>query len=110
MACQLPYGAVRGFSIKKNSFVESPKPDIFACLKVCHLIYGATNNWNMQNESEVLNGRDVELMNKLASSPEYLDTWYWNDDLRGLYSVKGTYRLLCGELRNDVNIGFTRWS
>lgn len=93
-----------------NLFVEASNPDDTALQKVGQLIDRNTGDWNMQKASEVLTVRDMELMLKLVISPTYPDAWFWKDDLRSLYSVKGAYRLLCCELLNDANAGFTRWN
>lgn len=94
-----------------NPMVESPRPVADALRRVKFLIDKGTGQWNMQRVEPLFNDRDKRLLEKLVVSPEYPDTWFWIDDLKGTYTVKGAYRALCGEIVTEQhNNGFIHWN
>ncbi|XP_019184830.1 PREDICTED: uncharacterized protein LOC109179802 [Ipomoea nil] len=52
--------------------------------------------------------RDADLILSIPVSLENADMWCWRGDIRGVYSVRGGYRLL-NENNHNLNTPFTAW-
>nr|GMC71307.1 receptor-like protein 12 [Ipomoea batatas] len=47
--------------------------------------------------NDLFDARDVGLILKLPIASSFDDSWHWRGDIKGLYTVKNGYRLVCGK-------------
>ncbi|XP_031111762.1 uncharacterized protein LOC116015729 [Ipomoea triloba] len=75
---------------------------------VSGLIDPVTKTWDQDIIRDIFSPTDVNRIVSIPVCPDYEDSWYWNGDPRGCYTVKDGYRRICGEI-NNVAGGFDKW-
>lgn len=77
--------------------------------KVCNIMEVSRGEWDHDLLSDILEPRDVSLILKIPISLHYEDSWFWKDDLKGVYTVKSGYRRLVGDFSSPT-LGFAQWN
>ncbi|XP_031101874.1 uncharacterized protein LOC116005777 [Ipomoea triloba] len=96
-----------------DPMVHSIQPPYLSDTTVSGLIDPITNSWDVSILLDLFAPRDIDLIKRVPISPGYTDSWYWIDDLRGIYSVKSGYRRVRGSvapLSSGVNIWNKLWN
>ncbi|XP_031097220.1 uncharacterized protein LOC116001487 [Ipomoea triloba] len=89
--------------------IQTPQPSYLSAATVSGLLDLATNSWDDSILTDIFEPRDVNLIKRVPISPGYIDSWYWIDDIRGIYSVKSGYRRIRGSVTPLIS-GFDRWN
>ncbi|XP_019197377.1 PREDICTED: uncharacterized protein LOC109191248 [Ipomoea nil] len=92
----------------QDPMIQTEMPVQLQDAKVVGLIDQQTRTWDLSILTDLFHPSDVANILKIPVSPDYDDTWYWPGDPRGVYSVKGGYRLIVGNYGNE-NGTFTKW-
>ncbi|XP_019154304.1 PREDICTED: uncharacterized protein LOC109150749 [Ipomoea nil] len=78
----------------QDPMIQTEMPIQLQDAKVVGLIDQQTRTWDLSILTDLFHPSDVANILKIPVSPDYDDTWYWPGDQRGVYSVKGGYRLI----------------
>ncbi|XP_031125428.1 uncharacterized protein LOC116027784 [Ipomoea triloba] len=89
--------------------IQTLQPQYLSTATVSGLINPNTNEWDEEILMDIFEPRDVELIKRVPISPGYVDSWYWLDDLRGIYSVKSGYKRIRGVV-SPLTDDFTSWN
>ncbi|XP_031127524.1 uncharacterized protein LOC116029616 [Ipomoea triloba] len=92
-----------------NPCIQTPQPSYLSNAIVSGLIDPNTNEWDEEVLMDIFEPRDVELIKRVPISPSYADSWYWLDDLRGIYSVKSGYKRIWGVV-TPLTDDFISWN
>lgn len=94
-----------------NPYIETKVQPQLSEAIVYMLMAIGNKEWDTYLLKDIFNSRDVEAILKVPISDGDLeDIWYWRGDIRGVYTVRSTYRLLRQETHNNfIQSDFTSW-
>lgn len=78
-----------------NPYVTSRSEALHNAI-VSNLMDLSTNQWDQDIIKDVFEERDANLILSIPISSDEADTWYWNFEKMGGYSVKSAYRYMLG--------------
>lgn len=67
------------------------------------------NEWDRDLLQDIMNTDEADLISSIPFSKDREDSWYWEGDIRGIYSVKNGYRYLTGEIPTQYDLEPTFW-
>ncbi|XP_031121154.1 uncharacterized protein LOC116024402 [Ipomoea triloba] len=77
--------------------VQTPMPIHLNGTCVSSLIDTGTNSWNIPLLNDIFTVEDALRISRIPISPGYEDSWYWQGDPKGCYTVKCGYKAALGE-------------
>ncbi|XP_019168364.1 PREDICTED: uncharacterized protein LOC109164064 [Ipomoea nil] len=85
-----------------DPMIQTNMPQELAGSRVVGLIDQDTGTWDPHILRDLFTPDDVARINRIPICPDYSDTWYWQGDPNGNYTVKGGYRLVVGNYAHSV--------
>ncbi|XP_019178894.1 PREDICTED: uncharacterized protein LOC109174056 [Ipomoea nil] len=91
-----------------NPMIQTDMPQELAGSKVVVLIDQDTGTLDPHILRDLFMDDDAVRINRIPICPDYSDTWYWQGDPNGNYTVKGGYRLVVVNYEHRDG-GFSDW-
>ncbi|XP_031124165.1 uncharacterized protein LOC116026879 [Ipomoea triloba] len=91
-----------------DPMVQTAMPHELEGSMVSGLLDPATGTWDHSIIHDIFEHDDVTRILKVPVAPHYEDSWFWQGDPRGIYSVKDGYKRIMGEYHTAPG-NFDRW-